>query len=199
MNALPQPHQLAALGAVLCQFRPGAGGELGGWAQAVRAETCTHVDSDGIHERLLFLDRGGSVCWQLHLLPDTDFLAWERLGAGLPAQRESRRASTGIAQRLWRRIADRDAWRLDAMRLHVLPATPGFASLRVLAASPAPLSPLGAEVARRIAQRQGIDAARVIDDCCCRRAAAHAALLARDAASPDLPFPLIRFDRSEPA
>ena len=197
MRTLPQPQQLAALGAVLCQFRPRAGGELGGWAQAVRADACTRVDSDGVHERLVFMDAAGEVCWQLHLLPDTDFLAWERLGASLPAHRGSG-STGGIAQRLWRRFAERDAWQLDALRLHMLPGAPGFAALRVLAASPAPLSPLGAEVARRIARRQGIDAGAVIDDCCCR-AAARAARLERDLPAAEIPYPFIRFDRSEPA
>ena len=166
MRTLPQPQQLAALGAVLCQFRPRAGGELGGWAQAVRADACTRVDSDGVHERLVFMDAAGEVCWQLHLLPDTDFLAWERLGASLPAHRGSG-STGGIAQRLWRRFAERDAWQLDALRLHMLPGAPGFAALRVLAASPAPLSPLGLAQARRIAAGDGARLDECADACCC--------------------------------
>lgn len=198
MDALPQPQQLAALGAVLCQFRPRAG-ELGGWARAVRAEACTHVDSEGVHERIVFLDHAGDTCWQLHLLPDTDFLAWERMSLCLSARRDDSRGG-GIAQRLWRRLLDRDGWRLDAMRLHALPAAPGFASLRVLAASPAALSEIGAEAARRIARVQGIDAHGLIDDCCCRRAALRAARTGPGpGAEHELPYPLIRFDRSEPA
>ena len=43
-RALPTSGQLAALGAVLCQFRPSTGGELGGWARAVSAETWALFD-----------------------------------------------------------------------------------------------------------------------------------------------------------
>lgn len=191
MQLLPRPQQLAALGAVLCQFQPRAGGELGGWAQAASAMASSGVDSDGVHERLLFFDGSGAPCWQLHLLPETDFLAWERLSTVLPAYPQPADAGRGIAQRLWRRIAQRRCWQLDAMRLHALPPAPGFASLCVLAASPAPLSPLGAEAARRIARQQGIEATRLIDDCCCRQAAFQERLRGRE--HEHAAYPLIRY------
>lgn len=191
-RTLPRPEQLAGLGAVLCQFRTGYGGELGGWARAVRAATSTSVDSDCVRERLVFFDADGRPCWQLHLLPDTDFLAWEQVCAALPAYQEE--SAANIATRLWRRLADREPWQLDAMHLHVMPPAPGFASIGVLAASPAPLSPLSAEAARRIARREGIEARRLIDDCCCRRAAP-----ASTPTNPADPYPSIRFKRSEPA
>jgi hypothetical protein len=175
---------------VLCQYRPREGGELGGWGKAVRAIACTAIDSEGVHERLLFLDRDDRPCWQLHLLPDTDFLAWDRLCAGLP-HREGRHEG-GIALRLWQRFADRERWRLDALRLHALPAAPGFASLPVLAASRAPLSLLGAEAARRIARSEGIDAGRLVDDGCCRRSAMPAVAPGHQH-NPEAPYSLIRF------
>lgn len=189
MQALPQPHQLAALGAVLCLFRPRAGGELGGWAQAVRAAWRSTIDSDGIGESVVFFDAHDRPCWQLHLLPDTDFLAWDRLWRRLPPHRAGD-AGGSLAERLWRRFAERGGWELDAIRLHALPASPGFSSLRMLAASPAPLSPVGADAARRIARSEGVDARRLIDDCCCRATlpnAGHAA---------DAPYPLVRFGGS---
>ena len=189
MPALPQPHQLAALGAVLCLFRPRTGGELGGWVRAVRAAWRSTIDNEGVRESLLFFDAGDRLCWQLHLLPDTDFLAWERLWRRLP-QHRGEEGGDGIAERLWRRFAERRSWELDAIRLHALPPSPGFSSLRALAASPVPLSQVGADAARRIARSEGVEAGRLIDDCRCRAAtpaAGHAG---------EVPYPLIGFGRS---
>lgn len=193
VQALPLPHQLAALGAVLCLYRP-RGGELAGWAQAVRSASRSEIDGDGVHESLVFFDAHGQPCWQLHLLPETDFLAWDRLAHRLPQHCEAP-ARAHLGARLWRRYAERGGWRLEAMRLHALPPAPGFASLDVLAASPAPLSAVGAEAARRIARSHGIDAGGAIDDCCCRRAA-RATEVRHDH---DAGYPLIRFHRAERA
>jgi len=199
--ALPPPQQLAALGPLLCLYRARAGGgELGGWALAARAAACSGIDSDGLHESLLFFDRNDRCCWRLYLLPDSDFLAWERLASGLPTPRVRGAACGGVGERLWLRPAGRlrgDGWLGCALRLHALPIAPGFAlhSPPLLAASVATLSPLGAAVARRIALADGADGAALVDDCCCRRAAM--------AASPgpadndrdgDEPFPLIRLN-----
>ena len=200
-SVLPHPQQLAALGPLLCLYRAHAGGELGGWAQAVRAAACSDLDSDGLQECLLFFDRDGRCCWRLYLLPDSDFLAWERLASCLPNRGERESATGGgIGERLWHRLAGRlrgADWLGSALRLHALPTSPGFA-LRappLLAASLATLSPLGAGVARRIALAEGADGAALADDCCCRRAAMAAS---HDAAGNgrdgDEPFPLIRFN-----
>ena len=81
---LPHPHELAALGAVLCLYRIQAGSELDGWSQAVRVSSDSALDSDGLCESLQFIDRDGLCCWRLYLLPDTDFLAWEHLLAACP-------------------------------------------------------------------------------------------------------------------
>lgn len=184
LHALPQPQQLAALGPLLCLYRAHAGGELGGWAQAVRAVACSGIDSDGLHESLLFFDRDDRCCWRLYLLPDSDFLAWERLASHLPAHHGRDAAGSGIGERLWQRLAGRlrgDGWLGSALRLHALPTAPGFAlhSPPLLAASVATLSPLGAAAARRIAFGESVDDSALADDCCCRQAATAAA---RDAA-----------------
>lgn len=189
---LPTPHQLAGLGAVLCQFRAASGGELGGWARATRAAVSIHVDSDCVRESLHFFDADDRPCWRLHLLPETDFLAWERLCECLPVQQEVASAA-GIALRLWRRIGERETWQLDAMRLHTVSPPPGMSSIAMLAASPAPLSTLGAETARRIARQEGIEAARAIDDCCCR----HASRALHHNASPQVHYPVIHFKRGQ--
>lgn len=170
---LPPPHELAAVGALLCLYRVHPGGELGGWAQAVRTAYASGIDHDGVHERLLFFDREDRCCWQLHVLPDSDFLAWERLVAGLATHQED--VSGGLGERLWRRLAARlqgGQWRGSALRLHALPSGPGYGLLPalVLAASPASLSRLGAAVARRIAYSEGAGSEALADECCCSNA-----------------------------
>lgn len=206
---LPTPSQLAALGAVLCLHRPQSGGELAGWAQAVHAEVRSALDSDGVREELVFSDRDGRCCWRLCLLPDSDFLAWERLCAALtPCDARSDlapAATAGIGERLWTRLADRlrgERWQTCVVRLHSLRCSPGFGLVEqpVLAASLAMLSSLGQSVAQRIARDEGADADGLRDDCCCHQAARAAAALhtARDHASNarddgDV-FPLIRLN-----
>ena len=103
---LPRPWQLAELGSVLCLYRPQRGGELAGWTQAVRAESATGMDSDGLQESLSFFDATGQCCWRLFLLPDSDFLAWDLLASQFPSRCEEA-AVQGVADRLWRRLAGR--------------------------------------------------------------------------------------------
>ena len=176
---LPTPGQLAQLGTVLCLYRQQSGGELAGWSQAVRAEAGAEVDSDGSVESLLFYDRDDRCCWRLYLLPDSDFLAWERLATALPPHADPL-AAAGIGERLLRRLAGNlggGRWTGSILRLHALRGGPGFglAPPAVLAASLASVSPLGAAIARRIAQRQGAEAQGLVDECCCERAARAAA------------------------
>lgn len=179
---LPQPQQLASLGTLLCLFRPQHGSELSGWTQAVRVETCAGMDSDGLRESLSFFSADGRCCWRLYLLPESDFLAWDRLQARLPCSSESEPACA-LAERLWKRLAGRlfgDGWRASIVRLHAL-AEGG--ARPVLASSLAPVSPFGLSVARRIAQAEGTEGDVSVDDCCCARSALHARQLTT-AASP---------------
>lgn len=205
-DLLPQPQQLAALGAVVCLYPVEAGGELGGWTQAVRAEIGSDLDSDGLREHLLFYDRDDRCCWQLHLLPDSDFLAWERLAARLPVCAAAPRAER-IGARLWSRLAHRlrgERWRASALRLHALHGGPGFGAFAPppgLAASVASLSMLGAAAARRIARLEGADGEAFVEDCCCRQAALAAMRAASAAAARDEDtYSSIRFQltRSKP-
>ncbi|WP_407370202.1 Hemin transport protein [Xanthomonas campestris pv. campestris] len=173
-RALPQPRQLMALGTVLCVYRPSLGDECDGWQHAVSAAAFRQVDSDGLRESIWFFDAGGSSCWRLCLLPDSDFLAWDRLVSRLPALPIDGQG-LGVGERLWRRLAGRmrgDSWRLSALRLHA-----GSSRDRPLGATLASVSALGAEVAARLAREEGIDGRVAVDDCCCARAAAlrHAA------------------------
>jgi hypothetical protein len=167
---LPTSRQLAALGTVLCLYRTQHGSELAGWHQAVRAEACAGLDSDGLNEGLLFFDAADRCCWRLHLLPDSDFVAWDRLVDALPARSENTGESLG--ERLWRRLAGRlsnGQWRACALRLHAVAqdAAPRVHAMPGLAASLATVSPLGVATARRIALAEGAEADATIDDCCC--------------------------------
>lgn len=148
--AWPAPAQLAALGTVLCLYRE-PGSELAGWQQAVTAHACQRVDSDGVHESLCFLDARGRCVWRLYLLPESDFLAWDQLLAQLPPHAPA--AEPGpVGERLWRRLARHvggQGRRVIALRLHAVAQGQG------LAASLAPLSPLGLATARRIARSEG--------------------------------------------
>lgn len=193
---LPRPSELAALGTVLCLYRARSGGELAGWSQAVRAEACTAMDSDGLRERLSFYGRDGRCCWRLCLLPDSDFLAWERLAAALPAPHP---AVAGIAERLWRGLAGKlsaPPWQCSVLRLHAPNPGPGFgfAGQPLLAASLTTVSALGAAVARRIAHEEGAGNAATLDECCCERAALAARLPIHAGASADAPLPIVRLD-----
>lgn len=195
---LPTPRQLAALGTVLCLYRSGPGGELAGWSRAVRAEACAALDSDGMHECVSFHDADGDCCWKLYLLPDSDFLAWERLSLALPAQSAQDASAAGVGERLLRRLAGRvrgGHWQGSVLRLHALCVAPGMPSHSVLAASLASVSPLGAAAARRIARSQGADADALVDECCCQRAARAAAA---GATHDDAPYPLIRLNPNTP-
>lgn len=182
VHALPTPDALAALGTVLCVYRSrrgdGLGGELGGWQQAVRAETWCGIDSDGWQECLQFRDRDGDCCWRLYLLPDSDFLAWERIQQTLPRVDAPLGAcrdcgpphDDGVAGRLWRRLSHRlagERWQVSALRLHALPvarAVSRSARRLALAASLATVSPLGAELLQRIARWEDIDLGGAVDD-----------------------------------
>ncbi|MCW5581345.1 MAG: Hemin transport protein [Luteimonas sp.] len=190
---LPSPRQLAQLGVVLCLYRRQPGGELAGWSQAVRAEAESALDSDGMQESLSFYDRDGRCCWRLCLLPDSDFLSWERLAACLPPGPRTQ-SHAGIGERLLRRLAGTigGGWTGSILRLHELRSGPGFGLMpaSVLAASLASVSPLGATLARRIAQRHGADADGLVDECCCERAARAAARASAD----DEAYSLIRLN-----
>ena len=137
------PDVLASLGPVLCLHAVADPHPLSGLRRAARVIAQVRLDSDGPHEQLRFLDATGACCWRLHLLPDSDYLAWERLLSRLPVESEiSPRWPT--ASRWLRSAAPR--WRACAVRLHVVVEGEGLG----LAASDVVLSSLGLACARRI-------------------------------------------------
>lgn len=167
---LPLPRQLEALGTVLCLYRPQPGGELAGWTQAMAASAGSGLDSEGLCEQLRFFDRDGRCCWQLCLLPDSDFLAWEGVVASLPRDDLGGAELPPMHDRLWQRLAGRlrgEHWQASVLRLHAVHHDGNPA----LAASLASVSLLGAAVARRLARAQGAQGEAFVDDCCCHQAA----------------------------
>jgi len=187
-GALPMPRQLAELGAVLCLYRADHGSELGGWARATRVTVRAGLDSDGLREALHFFDEQGRCCWQIYLLPDSDFLAWDRLLAGLPKD-EGGEPAAGVGERLWRRLAGRlrgEQWRAAVLHLHAVRRDDGR---DVLAASLASLSHLGATTAREIARAESAEGEELADECCCARAASREPVIFSGAAYADAVIP----------
>lgn len=172
---LPRPGQLAGLGAVLCLYPAGPGGDLAGWPRAARAQAHSRMDSEGLRESLHFFDAQGLCCWRLYLLPDSDFLAWEELVSGLPRDASATTTTGGLADRLWRRLAhglSARAWQASVLRFRAPGAGPAAsASAGALEASLATVSALSAAVAARIAHEEGAGNAAFVDECCCARAA----------------------------
>ena len=165
---LPRVQQLAALGVVLCLYRPQDGSELSGWARAVHVESLAVLDSGGLRESLSFFDVEGCCCWRLHLLPESDFLAWDHMIEALPA-RIGRRSEGPLGQRLWRRLAASmrgGQWHACSIRLHAL-ATGSLEPL--LAASLTPLSSPGLDAARRIARAEAAQDSIRMDAYCVPR------------------------------
>lgn len=157
---LPRAAQLAALGPVLCVHPARPGGQLAGWARAVRCVAGAATDSDGPREWLDFFDPEGLRCWRLYRLPDGDGPAWARLVAGLPHAADA--APDGLLARLWRgacsalREPPRSA---DVLRLHVAPNG-------ALGASLVAVSGLGGWIAAQLACLEGAgNAARLRERC----------------------------------
>ncbi|KRE85435.1 hypothetical protein ASG75_07530 [Rhodanobacter sp. Soil772] len=99
------------------------------------------ITVEGPREWIECMDREGRACTRLHLLPDTDYLAWDRLLAGgepMPASKPAR----------WLRPASAQVLRFHTRRL---------AGLDVLGAeATAAVSPLSRQLAGRIAHAETV-------------------------------------------
>lgn len=164
----PRFRQLCALGPVLCLY-PSDGGagavglppgapwpwqrELLGVLAADGVAAAAGVDSDGPQEWLWFLDAGRRPQFGLHLLPDSDYLAWERLLDDLPlTQRYEHRPLGGCSGLLDRRRRTGHGWWAAIRRFRL--GYPG--AVPVLALEPVSrLSPAGCVLLQRIAQQRG--------------------------------------------
>jgi hypothetical protein len=125
---------------------------LAGWARARQLFAQVRIDTDGPSESLCFLDQAGACCWQLHRLPDSDFLAWDKLLAQLPLAVDT---SPSRPPRPLVRCA-MPRWQCCPMRLHALHDTAPMG----LAASQPPLSTLGQVCALRLVR----DACRRLEE-----------------------------------
>lgn len=99
------------------------------------------VGSDGPREWLECRDRSGAPCARLHLLPDTDYLAWDALlAAGVPVPGAQRSRPDAM------RVLSAQLLRFRCRRL---------AGLEMLDALPAaPVSGLGGALAQAIARAE---------------------------------------------
>lgn len=144
------PEALSALGPLLCLHDSACPHLLSGWSRAVRVHASIRLDSDGPCESLQFFDAQDHACWRLHLLPDSDFLAWEHLLARLPVEHD--RPGKGWLQCLGWHRATLPRWRACALRLHSLPEERSRARL---AATEVRLSTLGLSCAQRLIAQAG--------------------------------------------
>lgn len=139
---------LARLGPLLCLSRALEPHVLAGWSLARRVQPRICVDAEGPREALCFHAADGRLCWQLYLLPDSDWLAWDELVARLLAGAIQPPSLPPVAPCPWaiRLGIGEPLWRACALRLHALPGDE-------LAASQARLSRAGSDAALRIAAR----------------------------------------------
>ncbi len=100
---------LASLGPVLCLWTDGSGEALAGapdlhaLAHPVMLCHACAVTPEGPRESLSFCDVAGIARVRLHLLPDTDYLAWDALLAGaneLPGRSDAPAGRVDRARRL---------------------------------------------------------------------------------------------------
>lgn len=154
---LPTIETLASLGPLLCLSRS-RDTLLSGWRRAVRCEYGARLDSDGLRECIRFHAADDECCWRLYSLPEDDFLAWDRLIAMVPA-RPDEDALPGLAERLWRDLADAllgRRWRASLLRIHAFQGRDGCEQ-RCLAVSHPMVSSFSRTVAYQIARAEGAD------------------------------------------
>jgi hypothetical protein len=118
--------------------------ELAPLLQARYLVQATVITVDGPREWIECVDRRGHICCRLHLLPDTDYLGWDRLiAAGTPAEVTPARLSFPRARAVCAQL----------LRFHHR----SLAGLLVLGADTAGhLSPMGRYLADRIARDEAV-------------------------------------------
>lgn len=148
---------LPALGPLLCLYPAVEAHPLAALERARGCRTAVTLDSDGPSESLQFLDRQGRCCLQLCLLPDSDYLQWDRLSGQVAlagGQRRTARLDTKGRGAVVR-ATGQPLWRACPLRLHAIAGGQGMR----LAAACAALSPAGRRCAERLVLRARADAA----------------------------------------
>lgn len=141
---------LAALGPLLCLYRAVETHVLTGLSHAAAIIPSVRIDNDGPSEALMFLEANGRPCWQLYVLPDSDYFAWETLLTRLSTPTRSAAVSSPdpATRSCIHRGVGNPIWRASALRLHALPSCQSPSNV---AASVAPLSACGQRAAERLA------------------------------------------------
>lgn len=117
--------------------------------QTRRLVAASAITVDGPREWIDCVDREGRTCARLHLLPDTDYLAWDRLlacgepKAAVPARwlRQPRPASARVLRFQWRRLAGLDVLGAE-ITVRISPLSRQLAG-QIARAEAVPLQPAG--------------------------------------------------------
>lgn len=148
------PELLAALGPLLCLYRADDPHALCGWSGAKSVQACIKINSDGPREALTFFDARRRVCWQLHLLPDSDYLSWDRVLSCVRCELDTTQSSwlKKIDAIPISRAIGNPIWRACPLRFH---AVQNLDNERCLALSDVNLSNAGRKAAEAIAKSEG--------------------------------------------
>lgn len=148
------PELLAALGPLLCLYRADDPHALCGWSGAKSVQACIKINSDGPREALTFFDAARRACWQLYLLPDSDYLSWDRVLSCV-------RCELDTSQNFWLKTMDgtpisraigNPIWRACALRFYAVPRSNNE---NCLALADVSLSNAGRRAAEAIAKSEG--------------------------------------------
>lgn len=153
-NGSCMPEMLAALGPLLCLYRAGDPHALCGWSWAKSVRACVKINSDGPREALTFFDSTRRACWQLYLLPDSDYLSWDRVlscvRCELDATQDSWQKQNKVAP--ISRAVGNPIWRACALRFY---AVTSLHNEHSLALADVTLSNTGRKAAEAIAKSEG--------------------------------------------
>jgi hypothetical protein len=148
------PELLAALGPLLCLYRADDPHALCGWSGAKSVQACIKINNDGPREALTFFDETRRACWQLYLLPDSDYLSWDRVLSCVRCELDTTQnswlkqmAAVPIARAIGNPI-----WRACALRFY---AVPSLNNEHCLALADVSLSNAGRKAAEAIAKSEG--------------------------------------------
>lgn len=155
------PQLLAALGPLLCLYRADDPHALCGWSWAKSVQACIKINSDGPREALTFFDARYRACWQLYLLPDSDYLNWDKVLSCMRCQLDATQNSwlKQIQAPPIARAIGNPIWRACALRLY---AVPGLNNEQSLAWADVNLSNAGRKAAEAIAKSEGTAANNIL-------------------------------------
>lgn len=148
------PELLAALGPLLCLYRIDDPHALCGWSWAKSVQACIKINNDGPREALTFFDESCRACWQLYLLPDSDYLSWDRVLSCVRCELDTTQNSwlRQITVAPIARSIGNPIWRACALRFY---AVQNMNNEQCLALAGVSLSYAGRKAAEAIAKSEG--------------------------------------------